>query len=113
MTTCDRSAVCIATGGMHLSGCRSQMSHAALDAQEAETLPPHQVRVRVREVIEWELLVDTTAPEWSWLAETTENQDEWVAALDDRASETEGPVERAVRAPEASPTGAWREVEFA
>lgn len=80
-------------------------------AVERELLPAHQLRVRVRETVEWELLVDTTTPEWSWLAESTGDPDEWVANLDDLASETEGAVERAIRS--ASPSGAWREVEYA
>lgn len=76
-----------------------------------DQLPRHQVRVVVRQTVEWELLVDTTTEEWSWLAETTSDPDEWVAALDDCASETEGPVEVAIEG--ASATGAWREVDYA
>jgi hypothetical protein len=71
---------------------------------------PHLVQVRVREVIEWEIEVDTTAPEFSWLAEQTQDPDEWVAALNDEAGQTEGCVEAAIRA--GSPTSAWREVEY-
>jgi hypothetical protein len=77
-------------------------------------LPAHQVRVRVREIVEWEAVIDTTQPQWAWLAESTENPDEWVAALDDCAGETEGPVEREIcRSSSASATAAWREVEYA
>lgn len=88
----------------------TQSSYSVQSAKDP-ALPDHQVRIRVREVVEWELLVDTQTPQWSWLAEMTEDQDEWVAQLDDMAGDTEGVVEQAIRAD--SPVNAWREVEYA
>lgn len=65
--------------------------------------------VIVREVVEFRVTVDPDHPDWApYLGPV----DDWVADLDSCASETEGPVERAVRAPDSNVIGAWREVFY-
>lgn len=64
------------------------------------------IRVFVTETVEFEITVDPTEPRWEWLQDSP--RAEWVSELDAVASETDGPVEYAIK--RASVAGAWREV---
>jgi hypothetical protein len=65
--------------------------------------------VIVREVVEYRVTVDPDHPDWQpYLGP----EEDWVADLDSCAGETEGPIERAVRARDAFPIRAWREVFY-
>lgn len=67
------------------------------------------IKVVVTETIEYELTLEPTDPNWSWLLDYWHDPDEVVAALDDVASNTDGSVEKAIRA-SVGPSGSWRDV---
>lgn len=65
------------------------------------------IKVIVTETVEFEVTIDPTEPRWEWLQSSP--RAEWPAELDAIATETDGPVEHAIKHGNGA-TGAWREV---